>query len=103
MYSTLAERMETVIKECNARQTTFAKSVGVTPNYISMIIHGKKELISPTLALLIEHLYGYSHEWLLSGEGPKLRKEYMLKNITKRLESLDADALSEVDNYIKSL
>ena len=101
--STLAERMETVITECNVNQTSFAKSLGVTPNYISMIVHGKKELISPTLALLIEYLYGYSCEWLLSGEGPKMRRENIVKNITSRLETMDIEKLEKVDDYIKTL
>lgn len=103
MNSTLAERMETIITESNIKQTTFAKSVGVTPNYISMIIHGKKELISPTLALLIEYLYGYSHDWILSGEGSKMRKENIIKSISAKLDGLDVEKLEKVDEYIKSL
>ena len=103
--STLAERMEIIIDECGIKQTVFAKSVGVTPNYISMIIHGKKELISPTLALLIEYIYGYSHEWILSGEGDKYNREKLKKRIIKKIEdsSYDENQLNELDEFLNRL
>lgn len=103
--STLAERMEIIIDECGIKQTVFAKSVGVTPNYISMIIHAKKELISPTLALLIEYIYGYSHEWILSGEGDKYNREKLKKRIIKKIEdsSYDENQLNELDEFLNRL
>lgn len=101
--TTLAERMETIIEECGLKQATFAKSLGVTPNYISMIIHGKKELISPTLAILIEHIYGYSRAWILSGEGEKRNRDSLLKSILKDLDMLDMEKLKQISEYIKKL
>ena len=101
--STLAERIEQVIEECRIKQTVFAKSLGVTPNYISMIVHGKKELISPTLALLIEYLYGYSSQWLLTGEGEKMDEKSLRRNINKKLEAMDVENLKKVDDYINTI
>ena len=72
-------------------------------NYISMIIHGKKELISPTLAILIEHIYGYSNTWILSGEGEKRNRDSLLKSILKDLDMLDMEKLKQISEYIKKL
>lgn len=101
--TTLAERMETIIEECGLKQAAFAKSLGVTPNYISMIIHGKKELISPTLAILIEHIYGYSRAWILRGEGEKRNRDSLLRSILKDLDMLDMEKLKQISEYIKKL
>ena len=68
-----------------------------------MIIHGKKELISPTLALLIEYLYGYSNKWLLTGEGEKMDKKSLIRNITGKLEAMDVEKLEKVDEYINTI
>lgn len=68
---TLGERMKTILSERNMKQTAFATSLGVSANYINQLVNGKKTSISDTLAKLIEETYGYSAQWVMTGEGEK--------------------------------
>ena len=103
MKNTLAERLTYIVEQSGLKQTAFAKSVGVTPNYISMIMHGKKDLISPTLAMLIQFLYGYSANWLLNGIGPMMDKKSYIKRINEKLENLTPEEIEKVDHYLEEL
>ena len=64
----LGRRIEKIVSETGMMKKDFAVSVGVSPNYIYQIIAGKKTSISPSLAKLIETLYGYRSGWVLGGE-----------------------------------
>lgn len=57
---TLGQRIRTILKERNLKQTEFAKSLGISANYVNLLANDKKATISETLAKLIEESYGYS-------------------------------------------
>jgi predicted transcriptional regulator len=67
----LGRRIEKIVSDTGMMKKDFAISVGVSPNYIYQIIAGKKTSISPSLAKLIETLYGYPSGWVLGGEDRK--------------------------------
>ncbi len=69
---TLGDRLRIILKERNVKQVEFAKVLGVSANYVSLLISGKRGPISDTLAKLIEETYGYSAQWVMNGEGEKL-------------------------------
>lgn len=66
---TLGERINLIITSRNIKQVEFADSLGVSANYINQLVNDKKVNISETLARLIEETYGYSAEWIMTGEG----------------------------------
>lgn len=68
---TLGERLCIILKERNIKQVDFAKSLGISANYINLLISGKRGPISDTLAKLIEETYGYSAQWIMTGDGEK--------------------------------
>ena len=69
---TLGDRLRIILKERDIKQVEFAKVLGVSANYVSLLISGKRGPISDTLAKLIEETYGYSAQWVMNGEGEKL-------------------------------
>jgi transcriptional regulator with XRE-family HTH domain len=69
---TLADRMTLVLKELNVKQYEMAKQVGISANYLNLIVKGKRGSISLSLAKLIQELFGYSAVWLLEGTGKKM-------------------------------
>jgi plasmid maintenance system antidote protein VapI len=66
----LSDRMRTVINECGLKQKDFAKSIDVTDSYISKLVRDESG-ISNSTAMLIEKLYGYSKDWIMTGQEPK--------------------------------
>ena len=52
---TLGDRLRIILKERNIKQVEFAKVLGVSVNYINLLISGKRGPISDTLAKLIPH------------------------------------------------
>jgi transcriptional regulator with XRE-family HTH domain len=88
--------MALVLKELNINQYEFAEQIGIGPNYLSMIINGKRVSISLSLAKLIQEMFGYSSVWLLEGMGeklirsrpePKLQLKPKQKAVRKKLEN----------------
>ncbi|MCI8671896.1 MAG: helix-turn-helix transcriptional regulator [Lachnospiraceae bacterium] len=86
---TLGERIKTILSERNIKQVEFAKALGVSANYVNLLVNGKKKNISDTLAKLIEETYGYSAQWVMTGDGEKLliscsaAKTELMKRIQK--------------------
>lgn len=68
----LGERLRIILEERNIKQVDFARSLGVSANYINLLISGKRGSISDTLAKLIEETYGYSAQWVMTGNGEKI-------------------------------
>lgn len=68
----LGERLRIILEERNIKQVDFARSLGVSANYINLLISGKRGPISDTLAKLIEETYGYSAQWVMTGNGEKI-------------------------------
>lgn len=118
-YMTLGERIKTILSERNIKQVEFAETLGVSANYINLLANGKKLNISDTLAKLIEETYGYSSQWVVTGEGEKeaspslsAAKVEFLKKVQKMpddeitallafansLESVKRTFISEIEN-----
>ena len=71
--NTLSARINLILKEQKLKKVTFAKTLGVSDNYIYMLTAASSRLnsIGGAMALLIEEKYGYSARWVLTGEGPR--------------------------------
>jgi transcriptional regulator with XRE-family HTH domain len=69
--SALSGRIREIIRESGLSQKEFAQSINVTESYISKLLRDDSGM-SNTTAMLIGQLYGYSKEWIVRGEGPKL-------------------------------
>ena len=65
----LGQRIQTILKEQKIKQVEFARTLGISANYVNLIANDKKVTISDTLAKLIEESYGYSAQWVLDGSG----------------------------------
>lgn len=90
---TLPERIKTIITEQGLSKSAFAQEIGVTPSAITHILKGTTGISSQT-AKIIEMKYGYSAEWVLTGEGDK---KTAYKDVPEnRRDLFDAiDALSD--------
>ncbi len=69
---TLAQRLNKIISEQGQTKTEFAKSIGVTQNYICILTSevssaARGSNISPSLAKLIGLKYGYDPDWIIYG------------------------------------
>ena len=65
----LKDRIRLILDEKHIKQKDLASTIKVTESYVSNILKGKRCNISEALALLIEQAYGYSAQWVLTGEG----------------------------------
>ena len=67
---TLADRLNKIIDEQGLTKRAFAKTLGVSENYIYQLTGSKEKLttISETLAKLIALEFGYDAAWILNGE-----------------------------------
>lgn len=96
---TLSERIRTILTEKNIKQIEFAKSLGISANYINLLVNGKKTNISEPLSKLIEETYGYSSNWVLTGSGEK--------NISNNITSLKLETIKKIkrmsDSEVKAL
>lgn len=102
----LSERFKIILSESGLTQRDFAATLGVTENYISLLINGRKEKISEALALLIQEKYGYSAEWIMSGKGEKFisQKNSFLKQKTiALLKTLSDEEIKAVMAFVNSL
>lgn len=103
---TLGERIGEIITENKLTQVHFAKTIGVSPNYINQLVNGKKKTVSETLAKLIGSLYGYSEHWILTGEGDKrsVPERTLLKTeLLKKVEPMPEDEVLAMLAFANSL
>lgn len=104
---TFGERLKLILSELKLKQTGFAKSLGISANYVYLLTSGKKKNISEPLARLIESTYGYSATWLLTGEGERLaspRQRDSLKNETiDKVRRMSVQELKAVAAFVRSL
>ena len=99
MKTTLADRLNQIVKEQGIKKSVFARSLGISKNYIYILTGGRATKISPTLAILIEQKYGYPAEWVLTGHsGDPLTKE-----IADKMRGLDENAMRSVSAYLDTL
>jgi transcriptional regulator with XRE-family HTH domain len=87
----LSDRMRTIINECGLKQKAFAKSINVTDSFISKLIRDESG-ISNSTAMLIEQLYGYSQDWIITGKEPK-----MLPGRGRNITSLQRKIIMDVE------
>lgn len=106
---TLGQRLKTILGERGVKQVEFARTLGISANYVNLIVNDKKDTISETLAKLIEETYGFSAEWVLTGMGEKYtatgtsaEKAEVLKKI-QRMSDGEVRAVLAFVNSLESL
>ena len=104
----LSDRIRMIINECDLKQKAFAKSINVTDSFISKLMRDETGM-SNTTAIAIEQLYGYSRDWIIKGQEPKMLagRERNLTSLQKQIimtvEQMDEHELRAVYAYIESL
>ena len=106
----LKDRIQRILKEQHMKQKEFASAVKVTESYVSNILSGKRCNISEALALLIEQLYGYSAQWVLTGQGSCYRTRAdapdlspAKRRLIAEIEMMSQPELDAVKVFIDSL
>ena len=97
--TSLDQRIKIILDERKIKQVEFARTLGISANYVNQIVNGKKETISDTLSRLIEERYGYSAYWILTGNGEKLAAN----EISAEKEAIIKKILKMSDNEIKAV
>ncbi|MEY8383180.1 helix-turn-helix domain-containing protein [Christensenellaceae bacterium 44-20] len=92
----LGQRIQTILKEQKVKQVEFARTLGISANYVNLIANDKKATISDTLAKLIEESYGYSAQWVLDGSGEKLSANELTAEKAELLKKIQKMSSSEV-------
>lgn len=95
----LKDRVELILNEQHMKQKDLAGALKVTESYVSNILKGKRRNISEPLALLIEQIYGYSAQWVLTGEGARFAKNGDLPGLspTKRRVIAEIEKMSDAE------
>lgn len=102
----LNERLNYIFKETKMKQREFAESIGISQNYLSQLLSGKRSAISESLALLIQERYGYSAQWIMTGEGEKFKRmeRTFLKEVAKKkIMDLTEDEAKAVLAFLSSI
>jgi len=103
---TLGERIKTILKERGIRQVEFAKVLGISANYVNLLVNDRKTKISDTLAKLIEETYGYPAEWLLEGVGERFSDTSVSASkseILKRIQKMSDSEIKATLAFVKTL
>ena len=98
---TLGEILKAHRMRCQMTQEFVAEALGVSANYISLLARGKKTQVSPTLAKLVEALYGYSSEWVMTGQGPAGGPERLRRQAMERIMQMTAEDLLRLKDFIR--
>lgn len=106
----LSDRVKIILKENKLKQKDLANEIGVTESYISAIVNERNTKLSQSLATLIEEKYGYSMEWVLNGQEPKLKQvsknkflSPMHQKALTQLEKMSDEQVKAVLAFINSL
>lgn len=89
----LKDRIRFILDEQQIKQKDLAYTIKVTESYVSNMINGKRYNISEALALLIEQAYGYSAQWVLTGEGNR----YVSKDHASNLSPIKKQLIAEIE------
>lgn len=103
---TLGERIKIILSERNIKQVDFAKTLGISANYVNLLVNEKKLNISDTLAKLIEETYGYSAHWIMTGEGEKISTPSLSATkieFIKKIQKMSDDEISALLAFANSL
>lgn len=102
----LGDRLRIILKERNIKQVDFARTLGVSANYINLLISGKRGPISDTLAKLIEETYGYSAQWIMTGDGEKMATHSLSAikiEFIKKIRKMPDDEITALLAFANSL
>lgn len=106
----LKDRLQLILNEQHIRQKDLANTIKVTESYVSNMLKGKRNNMSDALALLIEQIYGYSAQWILTGNGERYITQSNIPELSptkKRLiadiEKMSKSELDAVKVFINSL
>ena len=111
-WDNFSDRLRYLMRILNVKQKDFAVVCGVSENYISLLVTGRRKNISGTLCRLICQTYGVSEVWLKTGEGEpfdvnmaasaemlKGRIAEVLETLTPgQLEKLYNETIKQLDN-----
>lgn len=105
----LGQRLQTILQENKILKKEFASELGISANYVSILVNDRQKSISEPLAKLIEETYGYSAQWILTGTGEKLsgkkltsEKAKIIKSVRKMTDS-EAKAVLAFINTLSSI
>ncbi|EET62387.1 DNA-binding helix-turn-helix protein [Marvinbryantia formatexigens DSM 14469] len=106
----LKNRLQIILDEQHLKQKDFAQAIKVTESYVSNMLNGKRKNISESLAVLIEQTYGYSSQWILTGEGERYITQSRIpelsptkKRLISEIEKMSDAELDAVLVFINSL
>ena len=108
VYMALSDRMRIIIDECGLKQKEFAKSINVTDSYISKVLRDESGMSNST-AMLIEQLYGYSKNWIMTGQEPRMlaapgcNLSGLQKRIIFDVERMNEEELRALFAFIEAL
>lgn len=106
----LKDRLQLILDERHLKQKDLASTIKVTESYVSNMLKGKRSNISESLAMLIEQTYGYSAQWILTGEGDRYSTQANIpelsstkKRVIAEIEKMSEAELDAVKVFINSL
>ena len=99
----LKDRLQILLDEQNIKRKDFASTIKVTEGYVSNILNGKRNQISYSLALLIEEKYGYSAQWILTGEGERYALQSRVPHLSPTKKRLIAQIEKMSDSEINAI
>jgi transcriptional regulator with XRE-family HTH domain len=94
----LSDRIRAVLADLHLSQSEFARTIGISFTYVNLIINNKRMTISDLFAGIIQEKYGYSADWILTGQGDK-KIEDDLEDILFRIRRMSRDEINLVLNY----
>jgi len=106
----LKDRLQLILDEQHLKQKDLANAIKVTESYVSNMLKGKRSNISESLAMLIEQTYGYSAQWILTGEGEQCNTQANIpelsptkKRVIAEIEKMSEAELDAIKIFINSL
>jgi DNA-binding CsgD family transcriptional regulator len=102
----LSERISRIFREQHLKNVDFARTLGISANYVSLLRTGRKKMISQPLARLIETTYGYRAEWVLTGDEPVHTPDAnsgLQESTVDKIRRMDGGELRAVAAYIRTL
>ena len=100
-------RIKVILDEQKVKQVDFAKALGISANYVNLLVNNKKSTISDTLAKLMEETYGYSSEWIISGNGERKISNGNLTavraEVVKKISRMSDSDVKAILAYAKTL
>lgn len=106
----LKDRLQIILNEQHLKQKDLARTIRVTESYVSNMLKGKRNNISEALAMLIEQSYGYSAQWVLTGEGERYATQSNIpelsatkKRLIAEIEKMSEPEIDALNVFINSL